>query len=78
MLARLKMVTDQRDSGASAVEYGLLVAGIAAVIIAIVFLLGGTLDGLFNDVNDCINNDGVGAACEPAGGTGGAGTGTGG
>ena len=31
------------ERGASAVEYGLLVAGIAAVIVAVVFLLGGTL-----------------------------------
>ena len=30
----------RRDEGASAVEYGLLVAGIAAVIIAVVFVLG--------------------------------------
>ena len=66
MLARIKKVTDNGDQGASAVEYGLLVAGIAAVIIAVVFLLGGTLNGLFNDVNTCIENDGVGDPCTPA------------
>ena len=32
---------DQR--GASAVEYGLLIAGIAALIVAIVFIFGGQL-----------------------------------
>ena len=42
------------ERGASAVEYGLLVAGIAAVIVAIVFLLGGTLSGVFNDTNTSI------------------------
>jgi len=31
----------RRDEGASAVEYGLLVAAIAAVIVGVVFLLGG-------------------------------------
>ena len=39
------------ERGASAVEYGLLVAGIAAVIVAIVFLLGGTLSGVFDKTN---------------------------
>lgn len=37
------------DDGASAVEYGLLVAGIAALIVAVVFALGGTVAGLFKD-----------------------------
>ena len=31
------------DRGASAVEYGLLVAGIAAVIVAVVFTFGGKI-----------------------------------
>jgi pilus assembly protein Flp/PilA len=44
------------ERGASAVEYGLLVAGIAAVIVAIVFLLGGTLSGVFTDTNTSIQN----------------------
>jgi pilus assembly protein Flp/PilA len=35
------------ERGASAVEYGLLVAGIAAVIVAVVFALGSTLQGVF-------------------------------
>ncbi len=35
------------DAGASAVEYGLLVAAIAAVIVIIVFALGGVVQGLF-------------------------------
>ena len=56
MLARIRKVTESADSGASAVEYGLLVAGIAVAIIAIVFLLGGTLNTLFTDVNTRIGN----------------------
>jgi len=38
------------DSGATAVEYGLMVALIAIVIIAAVTLLGGNLGNLFNTV----------------------------
>ena len=37
------------ERGASAVEYGLLVAGIAAVIVASVFLFGGVLNQLMGD-----------------------------
>jgi pilus assembly protein Flp/PilA len=44
------------ERGASAVEYDLLVAGIAAVIVAIVFLLGGTLSGVFDKTNSSISN----------------------
>ena len=37
----------RRDDGASAVEYGLLVALIAAVIVAVIFVLGGLVKGKF-------------------------------
>lgn len=39
-----------RDSGATAVEYSLLIALVAAVIIAIVALLGRQVFSLFNSV----------------------------
>ena len=39
------------ERGASAVEYGLLVALIAAVIIATVWALGGKVNGAFDKVN---------------------------
>ena len=38
---------DRDERGASAVEYGLLVAGIAAVIVAAVFLFG---QGIFTEL----------------------------
>jgi pilus assembly protein Flp/PilA len=38
-----------QDRGASAVEYGLMVAAIAAVIVAIVFGLGGLVQDTFTD-----------------------------
>jgi pilus assembly protein Flp/PilA len=44
----LKFLKD--DKGASAVEYGLLVALIAAVIVGAVTLLGGNLTATFNYV----------------------------
>ena len=37
------------ERGASAVEYGLLISGIAALIIAVVFLFGGVLNSIFTD-----------------------------
>ena len=45
MLQGHKAKMDER--GASAVEYGLLVAGIAALIVAVVFLFGGFIKGIF-------------------------------
>lgn len=39
-----------REEGASAVEYGLLIGLIAVVIIGVVTLLGGQLQSLFQDV----------------------------
>ncbi|ANH39085.1 Flp/Fap pilin component [Nocardioides dokdonensis FR1436] len=45
LLAGHKAKMDER--GASAVEYGLLVAGIAAVIVVAVIALGGQIKGAF-------------------------------
>jgi pilus assembly protein Flp/PilA len=39
------------ESGATAIEYGLIAAGIALVIIAAVNGLGTTLNGKFADIN---------------------------
>lgn len=44
----------RRDEGASAVEYGLLVAGIAVVISVAVFALGGAVREAFRTTTDCI------------------------
>jgi pilus assembly protein Flp/PilA len=54
-----------REDGASAVEYGLLVAGIAALIVLIVFAFGGIIGNLFD--NSCGNIAGeiTGATCGP-------------
>jgi pilus assembly protein Flp/PilA len=42
-----KMRIDKNERGASAVEYGLLIAGIAAAIAIVVFTLGAAIAGLF-------------------------------
>ncbi|GAW52485.1 MULTISPECIES: Flp family type IVb pilin [unclassified Nocardioides] len=39
---------ERTEDGASAVEYGLLVGGIAAVVVVLVFALGGQVSGLFD------------------------------
>lgn len=48
MLAALRKTRQVRDDeGASAVEYGLLVAAIAAVIVVVIFALGGVIKDAF-------------------------------
>jgi pilus assembly protein Flp/PilA len=37
------------ERGASAVEYGLLIAGIAALIVAVVFIFGGNISKIFDN-----------------------------
>jgi pilus assembly protein Flp/PilA len=44
------VLSDRRERGATAVEYGLMVALIALAIIAVVTLLGTQLSGLFQKV----------------------------
>jgi pilus assembly protein Flp/PilA len=47
---QVKVAALRSDRGATAVEYGLMVALIAMVIIAAVSLLGGNLSTLFHSV----------------------------
>ena len=58
MLQKLRTYT-QNDDGASAVEYGLLVAAIAAVIVAVVFVVGGFVEGAFDDTCAGIEDGGT-------------------
>ena len=52
---------DRGERGASAVEYGLLIAGIAAIIVAAVFVFGGGAGGLFHgSCTDIIENQSLG------------------
>jgi pilus assembly protein Flp/PilA len=54
MLEFLRIMLDARfedrdERGASAVEYGLLIAGIAALIVVIVFAFGGVISDIFSE-----------------------------
>lgn len=51
-----ELLRPRREDGASAVEYGLLVAAIAAVIALIVFMLGGVVRDAFNGTCDTLNS----------------------
>ncbi|MCY4727551.1 Flp family type IVb pilin [Nocardioides sp. STR2] len=58
---QLFMIADRNDEekGATAVEYGLLVALIAAVIVTVVATLGQQILGGFQDVSDTIGGGGA-------------------
>jgi pilus assembly protein Flp/PilA len=61
-----KIATVKTDEGASAVEYGLLVAAIAALIVIVVFALGGVIKGVFSKTCSTISGNasaGVAANC---------------
>lgn len=66
-----KVMRDTKDRGASAVEYGLMVAAIAAVIVGIVFGLGGVVREVFTETCDSIQTqaqtDGTDCPGAPAG-----------
>ena len=54
MLDAQKAKMDER--GASAVEYGLLIAGIAALIVVVVFAFGGLLHNVFSSTCTTVAN----------------------
>ena len=54
LLTALRTRAVVRDRGATAVEYGLLVALIAAVIVAVVVVLGQQVNNAFNSVSQNI------------------------
>ena len=49
MWSRIKALLSEED-GATAVEYGLIVAAIAGLIVAVVFVLGKKVNNTFNNV----------------------------
>jgi pilus assembly protein Flp/PilA len=56
MRIALNTIRQRRDDGASAVEYGLLVALVAVVIATVVVALGLTLRGKFQEACNAVNN----------------------
>jgi pilus assembly protein Flp/PilA len=61
LYSKARAIWATRDQGASAVEYGLLVAGIAAVIVGIVFVFGTKIQAAFQSTCDTV----AGSTCQP-------------
>ena len=53
------------ERGASAVEYGLLITGIAALIVVVVFAFGGVVSNIFSTTCNSVGQSGGGPA-DPA------------
>ena len=51
-------IAKMNERGASAVEYGLLVAGIAAVIVLVVVFLGDNITDAFQETCNAVGNNG--------------------
>jgi pilus assembly protein Flp/PilA len=68
MLDYMRIMIDARrarldERGASAVEYGLLIAGIAALIIVVVFAFGGVLNTVFKATCDSVGTSAGAGTC---------------
>jgi pilus assembly protein Flp/PilA len=75
MSARIRrLARTAQDRGASAIEYGLMIAAIAAVIVTTVFTLGSFVEGAFTKTCAAISASPVEGSGDctgaPAGGTG--------
>jgi pilus assembly protein Flp/PilA len=57
MLKVIRRIREDEE-GASAVEYGLLVAAIAAIVILLVFAIGGWVKGAFDETCDSFEEAG--------------------
>jgi pilus assembly protein Flp/PilA len=65
MLRFMLAQRNRGDEGATAVEYGLMVAAIAAVIVLVVFLLGNVVNKKFDNTCGAINSTtGSGTTCK--------------
>jgi pilus assembly protein Flp/PilA len=51
--------TANSERGASAVEYGLLIAGIAALVVVIVFAFGDNIKDIFEDTCKSVSGSGA-------------------
>jgi pilus assembly protein Flp/PilA len=66
MLDYLRIMLNARlakmdERGASAVEYGLLIAGIAALIVVVVFAFGGVIKNIFQTTCNSVGQSGGGS-----------------
>ena len=51
------------ERGASAVEYGLLIAGITALIVIVVYAFGGVLSNVYNATCDSVGTSANAGTC---------------
>lgn len=54
-MSQLALRFMKNDAGATAIEYGLIAAGISIAIVAVVFALGTELNTTFSSVSSAIN-----------------------
>jgi len=54
-------IAKRDDRGASAVEYGLLIAGIAALIVVVVFAFGNVLNDIFTSTCNSVGQSSGGS-----------------
>jgi pilus assembly protein Flp/PilA len=66
LLTLRRSIRRTADKGASAVEYGLMVAAIAAVIVGTVFALGGFVQRSFDTTCSALNKPVGGSCVQPA------------
>jgi pilus assembly protein Flp/PilA len=76
LLTLRRTVRTTADKGASAVEYGLMVAAIAALIVGTVFALGGFVKDTFDKTCNALNTPSTAGCKVPDAGTGGTSTST--
>ena len=55
----------RKEEGASAVEYGILVAAIAAVIVIVTIIVGVQIENAFNKICTALGSISGGLACAP-------------
>lgn len=60
-ISLMTLPRERDEKGASAVEYGLLVAGVAAAVLVAVLAMEGILDGVFDSITTAINGGGDGS-----------------
>ena len=56
----LQLQARRRQDGASSAEYALLITGVATLIVAVVFLFGDSVLGLFSHTCDAIHDGAAG------------------
>jgi pilus assembly protein Flp/PilA len=65
LYTRARVLWATRDQGATAVEYALIVAVIAMVVVVAAIVLGDRISGLFNEASTCVQTPNSGNCNTP-------------